>query len=73
MVNGADSQLSRNLQDLSIVIDVQPAPTPSFLDQILNSIAENSGAIVVALIGLLGTILGIIIKMRSDKDSKKKS
>jgi len=74
VVNGADSELTKNLQDLSIVIDVQAqkvAPV-SLTDQILQSIANNSGAIVVALIGLLGTILGIIIKMRSDKDNQKK-
>lgn len=72
VVNGEDSELTKNLQDLSIVIDVKAQPV-SLTDQILNSIANNSGAIVVALIGLFGTIFGIIVKMRADKESQKKS
>jgi len=72
VVGGADSELSKNLQDLAIAIQVAPQPV-SLTNQIMQSIANNSGAIVVALIGLFGTILGIIIKLRSDKDSKKRS
>ncbi len=69
VVNGVDSELSKTLQDLSIVITVQPKPV-SLTDQILQSIANNSGAIVVALIGLLGTIIGIIVKRRAEKKGK---
>jgi hypothetical protein len=71
VVNGADAELSKNLQDLAIVITVSPQPV-SLTDQIMQSIANNSGAIVVALIGLFGTIIGIVIKMRSDKAPGKK-
>jgi biopolymer transport protein ExbB/TolQ len=38
----------------------------------MQSIANNSGAIIVALIGLLGTIIGIVVKMRADKAEEKK-
>lgn len=75
VVNGVASELTKNLQDLSMVIDVQAPKVPPvpLSDQIMQSIINNSGAIIVALIGLFGTILGIYLKMRADKESQKKS
>lgn len=66
VVDGVNSDLTKPLQDLPLVITVQPQPV-SLTDKIMQSIANNSGAIVVALIGLIGTIIGIVVKMRSDK------
>jgi len=69
VINGIDSQLN-TLQDVPVTIIVQtPAPTPVPLsDQLATSIANNAGAIVVALIGLIGTLVGILVKLRSDRD-----
>ena len=65
--NGVASDLStRVLQDLPIAIQVQPQPVDP-MQRILDSITNNAGAIIVALIGLLGTIIGIIVKVRSDR------
>jgi hypothetical protein len=75
VINGVDSQLS-TLQDVPIAIEVQsPVPTPVPLsERIGESLVANSGAIIVALIGLVGTLVGILMKMRSDqdKDAKKR-
>ncbi len=75
VIDGVDSQLS-TLQDVPIAIQVQsPVPTPVPLNErIGESLAANSGAIIVALIGLVGTLVGILVKMRSDqdKDTKKR-
>lgn len=69
VINGVDSELN-TLQDVPIAIVVQSsAPTPvPFADQLSISIANNAGAIVVALIGLIGTLVGILVKLRSDQD-----
>jgi hypothetical protein len=69
VINGVDSELS-TLQDVPVAIVVQsPTPTPVPLgDRLGESIANNSGAILVALIGLIGTLVGILVKMRSDQD-----
>ncbi len=76
VINGVDSELT-TLQDLPIEIVVQaPTPTPVPLaDQLSQSIANNTGAIVVALIGLIGTLAGVLVKMRSDqeRDARKRS
>ncbi|HEX7587382.1 MAG TPA: hypothetical protein VF478_03620, partial [Anaerolineae bacterium] len=69
VINGVDSELS-TLQDVPLAIDVQsPVPTPvPFGDRVGESIVNNSGAIIVALIGLIGTLIGILMKIRSDQD-----
>lgn len=69
VIGGIDSQLT-TLQDVPIEILVQaPTPTPVPLtERLADSITNNAGAIVVALIGLIGTLTGILIKMRSDQD-----
>lgn len=69
VIGGVDSQLN-TLQDVPIEILVQaPTPTPVPLgDRLGDSITNNAGAIVVALIGLIGTLAGILIKLRSDQD-----
>lgn len=73
VVNGVDSQLSTDvLKNLAFTIDVQ-AVQPSLWSRILDSIAGNAGAILVALIGLIGTILGIVAKMQADKKSSRAS
>ncbi len=73
VVNGVESQLSTDvLKNLAFTIDVQ-AVQPSLWSRILDSIAGNAGAILVALIGLLGTILGIVAKMQADKKSARAS
>jgi hypothetical protein len=68
VVNGIDSELM-TLQDLPIAIVVQEPPPPSTWDRISESIADNAGAIIVALIGLIGTLIGIVYKLRSDQGS----
>lgn len=76
VINGVDSELS-TLQDLPIEIVVQmPTPTPVPLaDRLGESVASNSGAIIVALIGLIGTLVGVLVKVRSDqgKAARKRS
>ena len=69
VIGGVDSELT-TLQDVPIEIVVQaPTPTPVPLaDRLGESIASNSGAILVALIGLIGTLVGILFKVRSDQD-----
>ncbi len=74
-VNGVLSELSTDvLQTLTITIqvDAPPPPTatpaPSAWKQVGDSIIGNAGAIIVALIGLTGTVLGIVIKARLDKE-----
>ena len=69
VINGVDSELS-TLQDVPVAIDVQlPTPTPvAFGERLGESMVNNSGAIIVALIGLVGTLIGILVKMRSDQD-----
>lgn len=74
IVNGTYSEMSTSvLENIPMVIQVQPpaptatpvpTPAPSVGDQVRNSIVANSGAIVAALIGLLGTLIGIFIKMK---------
>ena len=73
VINGVGSQLS-TLQDVPIAILVQsPVPTPVPLNErIGESLVANSGAIIVALIGLVGTLVGILVKMRSDQDKDAK-
>jgi len=67
VINGVDS--TQVLQDLPLVIQVQsPTPTPAPLtNQIGASIANNAGAIIVALIGLIGTVIGLMYKAKSDQ------
>jgi len=69
VVNGVDSELT-TLQDVPIAIVVQsPTPTPvSVATRLGESITNNASAIVVALIGLIGTLIGILVKMKSDQD-----
>ena len=69
VINGVDSELS-TLQDVSVAIEVQlPTPTPvPFGERLGESMVNNSGAIIVALIGLLGTLIGLLVKTRSDQN-----
>jgi hypothetical protein len=71
LINGVYSEMNTNvLHNVPMVIQVQqlvptPTPTPSLDTQIRDSIINNSGAIIVALIGLLGTLVGILYKMKT--------
>lgn len=71
IVNGTSSELSTHvLQDVPIVIQVQaptptptaapmPTPTPeSFGSRFMDSLMNNAVELLIALIGLVGTILG---------------
>lgn len=67
LIDGKPGELSTSvLQNTSLTIQVKPAPV-SLTDQILKSIADNAGAIIVAVLGLIGTVLGLIAKARADK------
>lgn len=72
VINGIDS--TQVLQDLPAAIQVEsPTPTPVPLaNRIGESMANNSGAILVALIGLFGTIIGLLYKANSDSKRSKK-
>ncbi len=75
VVNGATSELN-TLQNIPLTILVQapPAPTPvPVSSRIMDSLLNNSGAIIVALIGLIGTLIGILVKLRSDQDKDAKN
>lgn len=76
VIGGVDSQLN-TLQDVPIeILVLTPTPTPvPFADQLNTSLANNAGAIVVALIGLIGTLGGVLLKLRADRDKpeRKKS
>ena len=73
VVDGVDSELTTDvLQNLPVTIQVQapivPTPTPVPLTtRITDSIVNNAGAIIVALIGLVGTVIGLVIKAKSDQ------
>ncbi|MBI4788515.1 MAG: hypothetical protein HY782_15900 [Chloroflexi bacterium] len=77
IVNGVSADLSTSvLQDIPIIIEVDaPAtqtPAPDFWSDVAKSIANNSGAILIALIGLAGTVIGLLVKARSDAQQPKK-
>jgi len=66
-INGVESELSTDvLKNLSFAVEVQ-AVQPSPVSRIIDSIIANAGPILVALITLLGTLIGIYAKIRSDK------
>ncbi|MBI3913347.1 MAG: hypothetical protein HY327_04070 [Chloroflexi bacterium] len=70
IVGGNASELSV-LQNLPFAINVLAPPPLSLTDQILKSLADNAGAILVALIGLFGTVIGLRAKARADaKDAR---
>lgn len=74
VINGADT--TQVLQDLPLVITVQaPTPTPAPLsNRIGDALVNNLGAIIVALIGLIGTLIGLLYKAKADQaktESKK--
>ncbi|CAG0942453.1 hypothetical protein ANRL1_00947 [Anaerolineae bacterium] len=55
---------------LTIQVNAPPAPTPTTVPlatRIGDSLINNAGAIIVALIGLIGTVIGIWLKARSDQ------
>jgi hypothetical protein len=74
VVNGVYSEMSTSvLQNIPVAIQVQPpaptatpipTPAPGLDAQVRDSIIANSGAILAALIGLVGTLVGIFIKMK---------
>lgn len=72
VINGVD--FTQVLQDLPLVIQVQsPTPTPAPLaNQIGTSMANNAGTIIVALIGLIGTVIGLVYKAKTDSAKSKK-
>ena len=70
IVNGVNTEMSTHvLQDLTVAIQVAaqpPAPTQtprSAADRIADSMIENSGALLAALIGVVGAILGGIFAL----------
>lgn len=75
IVNGVPSELGTNpLEDIPVTIRVDAAPVnnspASLWETAMKSIADNTGPIVIALIGLVGTMIGILIK--SYYDSKER-
>lgn len=69
IINGVDSQLSTDvLKNLVFTVEVQ-ALQPSLWSRILDSMVDHAGPLLVALIGLIGTIIGILVKIQSDKKS----
>lgn len=85
VVNGTVSVITTDvLQNLSLTIQVdtpatptpvaRPTPTPDpFWSSVSKSIAENTGPIIIALIGLAGTIIGILVKIRSDSNGPRRT
>lgn len=74
IVNGVATDLSTEvIKNLVFNIDVQNPPPPSLWTRIVDSLAGNAGPLLVALIGLLGTLIGIIAKIQSDKSKAKAS
>lgn len=79
--NGVNSEMTTNvLQNLPVVIQVSapptpqvvvtppsPKPTPSLMDRLGDSLIGEFGAVIAAVIGVLGTIIGGILKFRSRK------
>lgn len=70
IVNGVSTEMSTQvLQDLTVAIQVAeppilPTPTPrSVADRIGDSMIEHSGALLAALIGIFGTLLGGIFAL----------
>jgi hypothetical protein len=73
IVSGVESEISTDvLKNLVFTIAVTQVQ-PSLLSRIMDSIADNAGPLLVALIGLIGTIIGIIVKTRSEKPKSKSS
>ncbi len=80
VVNGTVSEISTDvLQNLPITIQVEGSVTPppvatpgTFWTSVSKSIADNSGPIIIALIGLAGTLIGILVKTRSDSTGSKR-
>ncbi len=70
IVNGVNTEMSTHvLQDLTVAIQVAAQPTAptqtprSAADRIADSMIENSGALLAALIGVVGAILGGIFAL----------
>lgn len=73
IVNGIESEISTDvLKNLVFTIDVTQVQ-PSLFSRIMDSLADNAGPLLVALIGLIGTIIGIIVKTRSEKPKPSRS
>ncbi len=71
IVNGVPSEISTNpLEEIpvSIRVDAVPVNTPpaTLWEMAMKSIADNTGPILIAIIGLVGTIVGILIKSYFD-------
>jgi hypothetical protein len=73
IVNGVNTEMNTHvLQDLTVAIQVAaqptlpaPIPTPSrsIIERISDSMVENSGALLAAVIGVVGTLLGGIFAL----------
>lgn len=70
IINGITTEMSTQvLQDLTVAIQVAappaaPTATPrSAMERIGDSVIDHSGAIVAALIGILGTLLGALLAL----------
>jgi hypothetical protein len=67
VINGVTTELTTDvIRNIAFNLQVDAPPPPSPGETIYNSIINNAGAIVVALIGLIGTLIGIYLKMKSD-------
>ena len=77
IVDGVPSDLSTSVLDnipLTIQVDMTVTATPdSFWSRVSKSLADNAGAIFIALIGLVGTAIGILVKVRSDAQEREKA
>lgn len=84
VVNGTVSEISTDvLQNLPVTIQVdtpvtptpvvRASPTPdAFWSGVAKSIADNTGPIIIALIGLAGTVIGILVTTRSEKNAPRR-
>lgn len=71
ILNGVASELSTHvLQDLALTILVNAptpptaVPTPPLSERLIDSVVGNTGAIIAALIGVIGTLIGGILALR---------
>jgi len=74
--DGTTTEISTDvLQNVPLTIIVKSPESPTATpvppgSRIIDSILDNSGAILVAFIGLIGTVIGIWLKARMDAEKK---